>query len=803
LAWTGSLSVNPLTVAGKVTARGAHTPLLFRYFRDDLGLPIGIEGGEIDARLDYRVAVDEAGSLSARVENLRGTISGIGVTQPDHPPLLEVGAISVTGGSLAWPEQKAHADEILVTDVRIDAYRSQAGTYLPPASPAPAAAPGTASGPGPELGIAAGAAAPDGVEPPAAAAQGGGEGEGPGVWSLTLDRLRLTGWSGNHTDTTLDDGTLAISDLNLSLSDLSNVPGQEMSLALDLTPSAGGQVTLHGSLTVLPEITLTADLNAEGIPLAIGQPYLSRLVNVGIGDGSLSLAGTLLRNAEDPVLYQGDLRIANLELTDRVQNERLLAWRLLAVDRLEARPASLELSSLALDGPFARVEIEQGGASNLDQLALPGTADAATDEPAARQATASMPVDASGEPGRPFALSVGETRISDGSAHFEDLNLPLPFQADITRVSGSLSTLASNSNAPSRVAIEGQVNEYGRLKIAGSLQPFSPIQGTDLVVAFNNVEMPRMSPYTIKFAGRRIADGRTDLTLSYEVIDGRLKGDNHLVIRDLRLGEKVPHPDAVNLPLDLAVALLKDPSGVVDFSFPVSGSLEDPEFSYSGVIMKAISNVILGLAAAPFKLLGALVGVAPSEFEHIAFEPGRADLTPPQREVMAKLADALAQRPQLNLAITPVWDPVADRHALQQAQLDATLEGLLAEDGDTEAMLGERRLKHLEALYDQAALTPDRTHLKTGASPPNAEGTPSFDPVIYAEALRSALIGAEPVSDEDLAALAGERLASVRQALTAAVALAPERLTTRPPERERADADGQVRMPLEVTARGR
>lgn len=791
LSWTGSLAVNPLSVTGTVSARGAHTPLLFRYFRDELELPIGIEGGEIDARLDYVVALDD-GVLSARLDDLAATVSGVTVTQPDHPPLVELGAFSVSGGRFAWPQRTVHVEEIQLADVHIDAYRGADGSYLPLAGPtaAPAAdngtAPGTAQPPAPGDN--------DGTEPAAPAGDAA-----PDAWSLTAGRLRLTDWALSHTDTTLENGRVAISRLNLTLADLSNAPGQEMPLALDLTPAAGGRVAVSGRLTALPAVALAADVTVEAIPLAMGQPYLDTLVNVGIGDGSLSLAGAITSNAEEPLRYEGDFRIADLELTDRLQDERLLAWRLLAVDRLLARPASLELSSLTLDAPYARVEIEQGGRSNLDQLIVTGTDETGAEGSPAGPTPAPEAAEARAQP---FVLSIGETRIDDGNARFEDLNLPLPFQADITGLKGSLSTLASNSNAPSRVAIEGQVNEYGRLKIAGNLQPFSPIRGTDITVAFNNVEMPRMSPYTIKFAGRRIADGRTDLTLTYQVVDGQLEGDNHLVIRDLRLGDKVPHPDAMNLPLDLAVALLKDPSGVVDFNFPVSGSLEDPQFSYSGAIMKAFANVILGLATAPFKLLGALVGVAPSEFEHISFEAGRADLTPPQREVLAKLADALAQRPQLTLSVTPVFDPLGDRRALQEAGLEARLDARLAGEEETDAMIGERRLKHLEALYDEAGLAPDRPTLKADASPPNAEGTPTFDPLIYAETLRRALIDAEPVADGDLTALAGQRVATVHQALLAAVELAPERLATQPPETEEADQDGQIRMPLEVTARG-
>lgn len=72
-----------------------------------------------------------------------------------------------------------------------------------------------------------------------------------------------------------------------------------------------------------------------------------------------------------------------------------------------------------------------------------------------------------------------------------------------------------------------------------------------------------MTPYSVRFAGREIADGRMDVDLDYAVQDGRLKGDNSVVIRDLRPGERVEYPNAFDLPLALAVALLKGPDGTI------------------------------------------------------------------------------------------------------------------------------------------------------------------------------------------------------------------------------------------------
>src|SRR5690606_17967785 len=118
-----------------------------------------------------------------------------------------------------------------------------------------------------------------------------------------------------------------------------------------------------------------------------------------------------------------------------------------------------------------------------------------------------------------------------------------------------------------------------------------------------NVEMTKLTPYSATFAGRRIASGKLSLDLEYRIEDQQLQGDNRIVMDQLTLGEKLESEDAPNLPLDLAVAILKDSEGRIDLGLPVSGSLEDPEFSFGGLIGKALLGLVTKIVTAPFRAL--------------------------------------------------------------------------------------------------------------------------------------------------------------------------------------------------------
>ena len=189
-------------------------------------------------------------------------------------------------------------------------------------------------------------------------------------------------------------------------------------------------------------------------------------------------------------------------------------------------------------------------------------------------------------------------------------------------------------------------------------------QYTDLKASFRNLDMASLTPYSGKFAGRRIDGGKLSLELEYKVVDRRLKGENQIVIDNLRLGERVESKDATSLPLDLAVALLADGNGVIELGLPVQGSLDDPQFSFGQLVWKAITNVLGKIVSAPFRALGALLDGHGENFEAVQFEPGEARLLPPEREKIARLGQALVKRPRLKLTIEGRFDRERDREAL-------------------------------------------------------------------------------------------------------------------------------------------
>jgi hypothetical protein len=218
------------------------------------------------------------------------------------------------------------------------------------------------------------------------------------------------------------------------------------------------------------------------------------------------------------------------------------------------------------------------------------------------------------------------------------------------------------------VELDGEVDEFGLARAVGQLDFFKPTDFMDLKLVFRNVEMTHLTPYSATFAGRRINSGKLSLELEYKIKQRQLQGDNRIVIDSLELGDRVESPGAMSLPLDLAIAILSDSDGRIELGLPISGSLDDPQFSYGQIVWKAIVNVLGKIVTAPFRALGALFGGGGEKLDNIVFEAGASSLTPPEREKLQRLASVLNKRPGLALSVHGTWAEV-DRVAQQDLQL--------------------------------------------------------------------------------------------------------------------------------------
>jgi hypothetical protein len=621
-------------------------------------------------------------------------------------------------------------------------------------------------------------------------------------WTFALDEFALTGFTVGFTDQGTQPPLQAdLEKIDVTLKDLRNDGKTPFKADARAQLRQGGGVSATATVGPGAE-SVDAQLKLARVTLTPLGPLAAKFTTLKLESGDVSGAARIAYRADKggPQLkVTGAVAMGNLLLNEADTGERFLAWKSLSANGVDFRlgPDRLAIEEVRLVQPGAKIVIFEDRSVNLAKVVK---------REEAPPAEAAAPAQG-GAGAAPFPVSVERVRVENGTVDFADLSLVLPFATRVKELNGAATGIASDPASRASLKFEGRVDEFGEAAVDGSLAPFAPKTFTDIGVAFRNVAMTPFSPYSATFAGRKIASGKLSLDLQYKIDNSELQGENKVVLQEFTLGEKVESPDAVSLPLDLAIALLTDSQGKIDLAVPVSGNVDSPEFSYGHVVWQAVVNVITKIVTAPFRALGAALGGDAEGLDSVAFAPGRAELSPPERERLKKVAEALAKRPQLQLTVRGGVDPAADGAALKERALRAALAQKLGvklepgEDPGPVAYDNAKTQRALEALAAErggaTALADFQAAFEKSAGRPAKRVNPALALVGQASddrdfyvALFASLMEKAPAPEAELQALAENRAAAVVQALTATAGLDPARVAAGKPQtaesRERA-----------------
>ncbi|WP_436190064.1 DUF748 domain-containing protein [Pseudorhodoferax sp. LjRoot39] len=547
----------------------------------------------------------------------------------------------------------------------------------------------------------------------------------------------------------------------------------ELSAAIAAGKTTPGRLSLRGQLALEPMV-LQADLDLQALPLHALEPYFGEALNVRVQRADTSFKGSLRYAALSggPALrVAGDLGIDDLraqqgtaDTAQATTGRDLLTWntlrlRGLALEMAPGAALALAVDATALSDFYARVIVDETGRINLQDLVKAAPAEAT--------AAAAPPAPAPN-------IRFGPIQVQGGRVLFSDRFVKPNYTANLTELQGRLSAfdsagVAGGQPAMADLTLRGRAEGTASLEIDGKLNPLAKPLALDIRAKVRDLELPPLSPYSVKYAGHGIQRGKLSVDLHYEVLpNGQLTASNSLVLNQLTFGDPVPGAPA-SLPVRLATALLADRNGVIDLNLPIQGSLNDPQFSIGPVILKILGNLILKAVTAPFSLLASAFGGGGEELGKVDFAPGLATLDKDAEQRLDKVARALTDRPGLKLSVIGTASPEAEREALKRARLGrlvqaekrrevvATGQPLPAQGGGAPPTVvsAEEYPALLKSLYARAELAD---------KPRNALGVAKELPVPEMEAL---LLADMQVSDESVRNLAVQRSVAVRDYLAA------------------------------------
>jgi outer membrane protein OmpA-like peptidoglycan-associated protein len=489
----------------------------------------------------------------------------------------------------------------------------------------------------------------------------------------------------------------------------------------------------------------------------------------------------------------GDINIDNL-LFKTTDKKKLLAWKALNINGINYihNPMKLEIRDFQLDKPYIRAHIAKDGSTNFSGLIKEIKTEQKQEAKKQSQKKSAL------------KIKIGPMKLTNGTSDFSDFSLPFPFQTHIHNLKGDLSTLDFETTTPSELSLVGQIDKYGYTDISGKLSPFNFRKSASLNLLFKNIDLTSLSPYSSKFVGYKIKQGKLSMDLKYSIDDDQLRGENKMNIDTLVLGEIVDSPDATSLPLELAIALLKDSDGQIDIDMPVKGNINDPDFSYGSVVWRAVGNMITGIVTAPFRILGNMLGVSEDELKTVDFDKGSSKIITTEHEKLDNLNKILAKRPAIKLNISGGYDEVFDKYELQKQKFKTIINKELRESKKDDDDAYGSALKNIyvkdfsieqyDELKKSFTAKEDDNKTKSATAKPIGE----IDTISFNNKMQKDITTNIKIKKQEFEKLANQRANSIKTELVEKYEIDTKRLSILPPKPQEAKRDRWIESELDI-----
>lgn len=756
----GAVQINPLAAHGNISVNNIVLPKYMPYAKTLLSPEI--TNGVLDLSTDFTLSISNDNSQAIRLDNSSVLLKQFKLVDKGKP-VVNLPEISVTGSQI----------DLANKTINIANFSSRQASFT------------IVRGPNNLLNIASFVKEPPSnkIEKNKKPVEQNSPSEQETPWGFSLESAVLSDHELIFIDQSLAKPTsLRSHNAAIKLSDFSTT-GPPASIDFSTQLNDSGSISARGKIGVAP-LFLELDTQIDQLGFKPFQPYVDQRLNVLITDGSLSSSGVLSLHHESkaPVLrFKGTGAIDNFASIDTHLREDLVRWKKINLAlSFSSAPFKLEIADVQWDEPYAKVVISDQGVINLSDLSKKTKTNPAPEE--------QTPQEQSDTPANKD-IEIKKFEVRNGHFDFIDNKIQPTYSASLTSFGGTVTGLSSTIDTRADVSFEGKLNQFSPLDISGSINPLAKDLFADLKINFHDIELSPTSPYTGKHIGYKTDKGKLTLNLHYIVQGKEIEAKNHIFLDQFNLGDSVDSPDAVSLPIHLALALLKNRAGEISLDIPVQGNLADPKFSIGGVVAKVLVNLITKAVTSPFALLGALIPDG-EDLQLVPFEPGLATISTDHFNNLSQIASVLYDRPGLRMDIVGKVDPKKDGDAIAEFRFQKMLktqkakdqQGLFSNDKQPNAedviVTEEEYPRYLVLAYKDMIDKKDTRSkgAKTWSKFTDFVKGESPEKNLSNEEIKGQILKEIAATDDDLRLLAHERAANVKNHLMASGKVEAERL---------------------------
>jgi len=423
---------------------------------------------------------------------------------------------------------------------------------------------------------------------------------------------------------------------------------------------SGGEAEARLSLN-LDSLSYILNANIQKLDLQLLEPYMKDFVMTSYAGGLLS-SKLLIRgdfDVPEAVSLKGNISLADFRIDD-MQKVTVSSWRDLSIeiDSLDVVSNIYDFGVISLNEPYLLFEYYDKG-DNFTNMMVPSEAAASDTSVSADEINYSNPftimADYVKSISKDYIISdytAENVMISNGHIIYRDYTLEDKFVYDLEKLEMKSGRISSKSDSVT-FDLSCLANRSG---ILDAHLAFDPRDYMNMSINYS-IEKMRISdfnPYSKFYVAHAFVEGMLFYNSTNTIRNGKLASTNVMSIKKIEVSRKMEGVGLYEMPLRLAISILRDRHGNIELDIPVEGDLNDPTYKLGKAIWNIVKNLVVKVATAPFDLLAKAFGGKEEDLKVIRFDYLQKEFDSRQMKSLDVLGKALTEKPELNISIVQV-----------------------------------------------------------------------------------------------------------------------------------------------------
>jgi hypothetical protein len=439
---------------------------------------------------------------------------------------------------------------------------------------------------------------------------------------------------------------------------------------------SGGKVS--GKLALnLDSLSYVLHANLEKLDLQMLVPYMKDYVKTSYLGGLLSSKLLIKGDFDKPeaVAVKGDISLSDFRIDDK-NKVTVASWKnfAIAIDSLDVAGNIYDFGEISLESPYLLFEYYEKS-DNFTNLMVPSAPGVSSGPMAADTTVAVDEVDYS----NPFTIMAGYIKeistdyvisnytakdvvIHNGQVVYKDYTLEDKFVYDLENVEMSTGSISSKSDSIT-CEFSCLTNRSGILKAHLAFDP-RDYMNMSINYSIDKMRISDFNPYCKFYVAHTFVEGLLNYYSTNTIHNGQLKSTNLMSIKKIEVSKKIKGIGLFELPLRLAISILRDPKGNIELDIPVEGDLKDPTYKLGKVVWQIVKNLIVKAATAPFNLLAAAFGGKEDDIKFVRFDYLQQQFDSRQMKSLDLVSRALTEKPELKAKLVQVASHESEKELL-------------------------------------------------------------------------------------------------------------------------------------------